>query len=467
MKTLKFILPFGLIFFLPVFSRAASEFWLTKADGSVKFQKQPGQVPFTARPAVSPGPVIAIDPRVTYQAMDGFGCTLTGGSAGLLLGLPPEERAALLKELFSAEGAAIGLSYLRVSIGASDLDERVFSYDDLPPGGRDPGLEKFSLGPDKAALIPALKEILKINPALKLLASAWSPPAWMKTNDSPKGGSLRPEYYGAYAAYLVKYIKAMRAEGIAIDALTIQNEPLNPDNNPSMFMPAETQGLFIKKHLGPAFAKEGIRTKILLYDHNCDRPEYPLDILADKEARKYVDGSAFHKYGGEITAMSAVHNAYPDKNVYFTEQWVGGPSNFADDFKWHLGALIIEGSRNWSRTVLEWNLASDPAYGPHTEGGCLNCQGALTIGTGFVKRDVAYYVLAHAAKFVRPGSVRVASTLPPSLPNAAFRTPSGSLVLIVLNGSPAQADLIVRYGGKDAAVTLPGGSAATLVWDAD
>ncbi len=440
----------------------SAELWLTKNDGSVLFQKQPEPILFTASTAAS-SQAVNINPDVKYQEMDGFGCALTGGSAKLMHNMPGAERGALIKELFGTDGNAIGLSYLRISVGASDLDERVFSYDDLPPGQADPELAKFSIEPDRAALIPVLKEILATGPALKLLASPWSPPAWMKTNDSSKGGSLKPEYYAAYAAYLAKYVLAMREEGINIDAITIQNEPLNPDNTPSMFMPAETQELFIKKFLGPAFDKNGVKTKIIVYDHNCDRPEYPLLILADKDAARYVSGSAFHLYAGELSAMSAVHDAHPDKDVYFTEQWVGGPSNFAEDFKWHLGTLMIGAVRNWSRTVLEWNLASDPAYGPHTEGGCVNCQGAVTIAPGGVRRDVAYYALAHVSKFVRPGAVRVDSAGPSSLPNAAFRTAAGNIVLVVSNESRAPADFTIRYQDKAAAVTLPGGSAGTYV----
>ena len=438
-----------------------AELWLTKADGSVLFQKQPDPPAF-AVPENAALPAINIDPGTAYQEIDGFGCALTGGSAELIQSLPAAAGDALLHELFATDGGAIGLSYLRVSVGASDLDGKTFSYDDLSAGKPDPELAGFGIDPDKKALIPVLKRILAIQPGLSVLASPWSAPPWMKTNGNFKGGSLKPEYYDAYARYLAKYINAMRAEGINIAALTIQNEPLNPDNNPSMFMPAETQALFIKKYLGPLFEKEGIKTKIVVYDHNCDRPEYPLSILADKEAARYVDGSAFHKYAGELTALSEVHNAFPGKNVYFTEQWVGGPSKFAEDFQWHLGSLLIGAVRNWSRIVLEWNLASDPVYGPHTEGGCVNCQGALTIGKD-VKRDVAYYVLAHAAKFVRPGSVRIGSNLLPSLPNAAFRTPSGAVVLIVLNEAAAPTAFGISINGKTAETTLPGESAGTYV----
>ncbi|MCK7556613.1 hypothetical protein MKQ70_16940 [Chitinophaga sedimenti] len=264
-----------------------------------------------------------------------------------------------------------------------------------------------------------------MNPQLKILGSPWSAPTWMKTNNAFKGGSLKPEYYSVYAQYFVKYIQAMKAEGIAIDAITIQNEPLHGGNVPSMVMQPAEQADFIKNHLGPAFRAANITTKIILYDHNADRPDYPLAILADAQAAQYVDGSAFHLYGGPITALTQVHDAYPNKHVYFTEQWVGGPGNFGDDLRWHVSTLIIGATRNWSRNVLEWNLAADPDYKPHTDGGCTSCLGALTIANGGFVRNVAYYIIAHAAKFVRPGSVRVASNIEGGLENVAFQRADG------------------------------------------
>jgi glucosylceramidase len=244
--------------------------------------------------------------------MDGFGCTLTGGSTQLLAKMSPENRATLLKELFDPKAAgSIGISYLRISIGASDLSDRVFSYNDLPTGQTDPQQLKFSLEPEQKDFLPILKEILRINPAIKIMGSPWSPPTWMKTNGDSKGGSLKPEYYAAYALYLVKYIQSMQKEGVAIDALTVQNEPLHPGNNPSLLMYAHEQADFVKNHLGPAFVKNGIKTKILVYDHNADRPDYPISILNDPAAKKYIDGSAFHLYGGTVDALSEVHDAHP------------------------------------------------------------------------------------------------------------------------------------------------------------
>ncbi len=436
------------------------QIWLTDPAAGVFLSKQ-ADAPRNASSGSSPA-VIRVNSGKTYQSIDGFGFTLTGGSARLINAMPAAEGDALLRELFSpAEG--IGTSFLRVSVGASDLDPAVFSYDDMPPGRTDPELASFSLAPDREALVPVLRRILAINPEVKILASPWSAPAWMKVIRTTVGSSLKPAWYPVYAQYLVKYVQGMKAEGIDIHALTIQNEPLNPDNNPSMIMPPAKQALFVKAHLGPAFAKAGIKTKIVLYDHNCDEPGYPLSILDDPEARPFVDGSAFHLYDGDISALSKVHDAYPDKNVYFTEQWVGAPGDMAGDFRWHLENVVIGSMRNWSRVALEWNLASDPAYGPHTPGGCDACLGAISIGSS-VKRNPAYYIIAQASKFVRPGSVRVESSVPEGLPNAAFKTPDGKTALIVLNTGAGKRTFSVYGGGGDFDVTLAPGAAATCVW---
>jgi glucosylceramidase len=438
------------------------EAWITSPQKSVLFAKYDGELEF--KTASNTDPTIVVDTTVTFQTMDGFGNCLTGGSAILLHNMSQADRSALLNELFRTDGNNLGLSYLRVSIGASDLSDRVFSYDDLGAGETDPDMARFSIDPEKEDLIPVLREILAINPAIKILGSPWSAPLWMKTNNSSIGGSLKTEWFNAYAKYFVKYIQAMLAEGIAIDAITVQNEPLYAGNNPSMYMTAADQAVFIKQNLGPAFAAAGITTKIIVYDHNADRTDYPLNILNDPDARKYVDGSAFHLYGGTIDALTAVHDAYPDKNLYFTEQWVGAPGNLAEDLKWHVETLIIGASRNWCKNVIEWNFASDPSYDPHTVGGCDRCLGTVTINGNTVTRNPAYYILAHAAKFVRPGSVRISTNMPGNIPNVAFRTPDGEKVLIVINTSPAKKNFNVKFRGNTVQLSLDSGAAGTYIW---
>lgn len=407
--------------------------------------------------------VIKITDSVQYQIMDGFGYTLTGGSAMLIHKMSKSARSELLNELFSKKG--LGVSYLRLSIGASDLDSAPFSYNDLPKGKTDVDLEKFSLAQDTLHLVPVLKEILSINPQIKLLGSPWSPPVWMKDNQDTRGGSLLPEYYQVYANYLIKYIQAMRTEGIEIDAITIQNEPLHPGNNPSLLMKAPQQADFIKNHLGPAFKNEGIDTKIIIYDHNADRPDYPINILNDPDAAKFIDGSAFHLYGGEIEALSEVHQAHPDKHLYFTEQWVGAPGDFSKELTWHIENLIIGAPRNWSKTVLEWNLAADQNQNPHTDrGGCDRCLGAVTINGDKVTREPAYYIIGQASKFVPPGSVRIASTLVEEIPNVSYKTPDGQIVTILQNTSEEEKEILIKSDQANIHLKLAAGDIGTLVF---
>ncbi|MCX2432463.1 glycoside hydrolase family 30 protein [Pedobacter sp. GR22-10] len=437
-------------------------FWLTKGDQSQLLQKQNIALNFSDE--TNSHPTIEVDPETKFQTIDGFGYTLTGGSATLINALPATEKDKLLNELFANTDQAIRVNYIRISIGASDLSATPFTYNDIAEGETDEALAKFSIAKEQADLIPILKKIVAINPAIKILGSPWTAPTWMKTNKSFIGGSLKPEYYQTYAKYLVKYIQAMKAEGIVIDAITPQNEPLHPGNNPSMYMTAADQANFIKTALGPVFKNSGIKTKIIIYDHNADKPEYPITILNDAEAKKYIDGSAFHLYAGPITALSKVHDAHPDKNVYFTEQWVGGPSNFAEDLKWHVSTLIIGATRNWSRNVLEWNLAADQNYNPHTDkGGCTSCLGAITIAPA-ISRNVAYYVIAHASKFVPAGSVRIASNLTNNLQNVAFKTPDGKDVLIVCNNNSFTTHFNIKYKGKIITSSLDQGTVATYVW---
>ena len=443
------------------------DFWLTDPEKNILFEQQTPLVP-TMDGDVRSQHTILVNTTKQYQTMDGFGFALTGGSAFHLSRLDNETRAALLEELFGTEKNAIGISYLRLSIGSSDLNEAVFSYDDLGPGEIDPNMTRFTLDVDRAFLIPLLKEILAINPHMKLLGSPWSAPVWMKSNQKSIGGTLLTHFYDAYALYFVRYIQAMQAEGITIDAITIQNEALYGGNNPSMVMHAEHQAQFIKRSLGPAFRRNSITTKILIYDHNPDRPDYPLTILADHDASQYVDGSAFHMYAGRIEVLSLVHNAHPDKNIYFTEQWIGAPGNIKTDLVWHVKTLIVGATRNWARTVLEWNLAADSQLEPHTPGGCDQCLGALTIDGNHVRapRNPGYYIIAHASKFVRPNSVRIASNAVSALPNVAFqRSDDGRRVLIVLNEASHQAIAFdIHCDGQIYRSSLNAGSVGTYVW---
>ncbi|NDV56018.1 glucosylceramidase [Parabacteroides sp. 52] len=466
------------------------ESWVTQPDRSALFEKQTEKIPFTTQGRRG-GATIVIDEQQTMQSVDGFGFALTGGSAELMMLMTPAARTALLQDLFSTKGNNAGVSYIRLTVGASDLNSYVFSYNDLKPGQTDVNLDKFDLAQDKKDVIPVMKEILSINPDILILASPWSAPTWMKTNDKVKAGSLKPAYYEVYARYFVKYIQAMQNEGIRIDALTIQNEPLNANNTPSMRMTAQEQGEFIKMHLGPELEKAGLKTKIVLFDHNLDRPDYPLTVLNDPDAARYVDGSGFHHYGGDMSAMTVVHNAFPDKHLYFTEQMiVERPGSPHIAIAAQVKRMIVDVTRNWSRNVILWNFAADPLNDPHTDdGGCSMCQGAVTIDGDKVTKNLAYYVIAHASKFIRPGSVRIGSTNAGDmsvslttdeerrevvrvathasndvLPNVMFKTPEGKYVLVVTNTSWHTSFFRIQFRGQYANVRLNPGAVGTYVW---
>ncbi|WDT68675.1 glycoside hydrolase family 30 protein [Cloacibacterium sp. TD35] len=437
------------------------EYWQTNADETLKLQKQNNLVFDNPQNNFQN---ILINPSEKFQTVDGFGYTLTGGSVEVINQLSPAKKKELLQDIFGKSEQSIGVSYLRLSIGASDLNSSVFSYDDVPAGQTDEDLSEFSLAKDQF-VIDMLKEILAINPDIKIIGAPWSPPVWMKDNGNSIGGSLKTEYYQVYAEYFVKYIQEMKKNGITIDAITPQNEPLHPGNNPSMYMTAEQQRDFIKNNLGPAFRAANIATKIVLYDHNCDKPEYPITILQDPEAAQYVDGSAFHLYAGDVSALGTVKNAFPNKNLYFTEQWTGSTGTFAGDFIWHTKNVIIGTMRNWSKIALEWNLANDAQFQPFTPGGCTQCKGAITINSSeSYTKNVAYYIIAHASKFVPQNSQRIGSTQVGNLSTLAFKTPEGKIALIVLNEGAEVENFNINFDGKSVAASLPSNSVATYTF---
>jgi glucosylceramidase len=470
------------------------ESWITTPDRSQLFSKQENPIQFSNDGHRGRGgATIIIDEGMQMQSVAGFGFALTGGSAELMMKMSSPERSKLINELFRTDGNNIGVSYIRLTIGASDLNSFVYSYDDLKEGETDLLLKKFNLSQDMNDVVPIMKEILAINPNVLILASPWSAPAWMKTNNNVRAGSLKKEYFSVYAKYFVKYIQAMKEQGITIDAITVQNEPLNSNNTPSMQMLAGDQKLFIKENLGPAFEKANLKTKIVLFDHNLDRIDYPLTILNDPEAAKYVDGSGFHHYGGDFTAMTLLHTAHPEKNIYFTEQMViEKPGSSSIDIAGPVKRLILGAMQNWSKNVILWNFAADSLNDPHTDnGGCPMCQGAITLSNDSISRNIAYYTIAHASKFVRPGSVRIASSQKGDkvvsltedeerrgtdairvgvtenfdiLPNVAFRTPDGKTVLIVVNDTFSVNSFRVQFRGQFANLRLGPGSVGTFVW---
>jgi len=344
-----------------------------------------------------------------------------------------------------------------------------YSFDDMPPGQTDPTLAHFSIDSNRPYFLPAVKQAYAVNPQLKIMASPWSAPGWMKTTGSLIQGTLTDSGYPALAEYLRRYVRAYEAEGVPIFALTVQNEPhFEPGDYPGMRLDPAQRAKLLGKYLGPLFARDGLQTKIFDWDHNWDEPNSPLAVLADTAARKYVAGVAWHCYAGQVSAQSQVHDAYPDKETWFTECSGGDWSpDWASNLNWFLGTLIIDGTRNWAKGVLFWNLALDEHSGPHL-GGCTDCRGVVTIGsaTGTVTRNVEYYALAHASKFVRPGARRIASSSDvEGVKSVAFvNADDGSKVLIVLNTAPLERTVVVRWKNQSFDYVVPAGAAVTFHW---
>jgi glucosylceramidase len=372
-----------------------------------------------------------------------------------------------MAELFGRADGGLGLSFTRLTVGASDFSRTHYSYDDSLGNAPDPALSHFSIDPARKFVLPRTREALAINPDLMVMISPWSAPAWMKTSRSLIKGQLDPRYYDAFARYMARTVEEFGREGVPVSMLTIQNEPdFEPDDYPGMRVNPPERAQIIGRHLGPLLRARGIKTQILDYDHNWDNPEMPLAVLADPAARQYVAGVAWHCYEGDVPAQTLVHDAYPEKDTWFTECSGGGWSpNYAEVLGWMTDKLIIGGANNWSRGVLLWNLALDPAHGPH-DGGCTDCRGVVTIdpATGAVTRNVEYYVLGHASRFVLPGALRVgATTRGNGIEAAAFLNPDGSRVAI-LHRTAGAGPVTIAIDGARYSVPLAAGSVATLRW---
>jgi glucosylceramidase len=448
--------------------RPAASWWLTTADGSRKLARQR---PITSVALKGGGTVIQIDPARRYQPIVGFGAAITDASAELIQAMPAARRKMLMRELFGRRDSGLGLSFTRLTIGASDFSRTHYSLDDSPGNVPDPTLSHYSIAIPRRAMLPTARQALTINPDLKVMISPWSAPAWMKTSRSLIGGKLDPAAYAPFAAYLVRTVQAFGREGVPVYALTIQNEPdFEPDSYPGMRMGPADRAAVIGKHLGPLIERKRLATKIFDWDHNWDKPEMPLGTLGDTVARRYIAGVAWHCYAGDVAAQSPVRDAYPDKEVYSTEcsggEWA---PKFDEVLGWMTSNLIIGATRNWARGSLLWNLALDPAHGPHL-GGCGDCRGVVTIdpATGAVTRNVEYYVLGHASRFVLPGAHRIESSSgADGLVNAAFLNPDGrTIAVIAYNGAKESRDVTFTARGQNFPVRIPAGAVVTITWQA-
>lgn len=449
--------------------------WLTTADLASHLSPQPALM-FGGATSYNPL-TITVDESRTMQQMDGFGAGMTDSSAWLIANAAsPDQSATLMSNLFDPNNG-IGVSFVRVPMGASDFtasppyNPAPYSYDDLPPENTDPSLSRFSINHDTAYILPLLQQAMQLNPNLKLLATPWSPPGWMKTNGSMLGtydgnqGTLQPSAYGPLANYFVNFLQAYAAQGVPVYAISPQNEPTNsPADFPGMTLQPGDEANFIQNYLGPALASANLQPKILAGDVSYGFKSYIDAVLGDVGASSYVAGTAWHCYQGDPSAMAQEHDAHPAMDVYDTECSTGSsgiaPVNASE--------YIIRGTQNWAQASLLWNIALDPNSGPVIGTGCTRCTGLVTIdeSTGNVTYLDNYYQLGQASKFVMPGAYHIASNTfgAGSIEDVAFSNPDGSKALLAYNSSPSSQTFQVLWGDRAFTYTLPAGATATFTW---
>lgn len=435
---------------------------------------------FNKKASMSPR-TITLDPSIRFQEMDGFGAAITGSTSYLLLKMPSADRTKFLKETFSpTEG--MGYSYIRISIGCSDFSLSEYTCCDTP------GIENFGLQSEELDyVIPVLKEILAINPSIKVLGSPWTPPKWMKVNnltdlapfDSWTDGQLNPKYYQDYATYFVKWVEAMKSHGINIYGITPQNEPLNRGNSASLFMGWDEQRDFVKSALGPKLADSGLDVKIYLFDHNYnydnldEQQNYVDKIYQDSEAAKYVAGAAFHNYGGNREELNIVHDKYPNKELIFTETSIGtwnDGKNLAIRLMDDMAEVALGTINNWCKAVIVWNLMLDSEKGPNRDGGCQTCYGAVTLDKGDYKtitRNSHYYIIGHLSSVVKPGATRIGTTgyTEAGIVYSAFDNNDGTYALVLLNNTSEEKKLTFNDGKNNFTNLIPKKSVVSYKWN--
>ncbi|MBQ8854925.1 MAG: glucosylceramidase [Bacteroidales bacterium] len=439
---------------------------------------------------------IKYDKNSLGKEIDGFGLAVTTAVGYNLMMMDPADRTKFLTEMFSrTEG--VGSSLIRVAIGASDFClKEEYTWCDKP------GLENFAVhAEDRDFLFPILKEIYAINPDVKIIASPWSCPKWMKCQmpggnswdaskfnvavteekdlDSWTGGRLKPSCYQVYADYFVKWVQTMEKEGFDIFALTMQNEPLNPGNSMSLVMPWQDQKEFVKV-LGPAMEKAGLGdVKILLFDHNFNyddksgQDNYPLNIYADPEAYKWSDGSAWHSYGGSVTELDEIYATYPEKSIYFTEASIGEWNyKFSSCLMNDFSSLFLGTLKRGGSGVTLWNMMLDDRNGPYSpqDGSCKTCYGGVTIKSSDYKtisKNSHWYNVAHASAVVKPGARRMETSgfdFPDSFECEMFLNPDNTVGVLMLNGQSSAQQVIFVNDEFTVKYNVPAGSLVSLIW---
>jgi glucosylceramidase len=448
--------------------------WTTSLDGTKRMAPVAAKSISLGQCGTSLSPIakVKIDEAKTFQSVSGFGAALTESSAILFSKMDKTRRKKIIAELFG--GKAIGrLNLLRIPIGATDFSTGNYSCADAPETETSPSVSAhFNFNRCMGNILPILAEIKHANPNLKIIASPWSPPAWMKSAKSLVGGKLLLKYFGDYAQYLSLFITKMAGAGFQIDYLTVVNEPLfteeSPVNYPWTHMEAEEQALFIGKFLGPLLKQNGQlkKVKILGYDHNWDKWNFPATLLSNPESKKFLAGTAFHCYKGDFSAAKNIKDLDPSKELHLTECTSGKWSpKFPEAFTWALANLFIGHFSMGSQSLVYWNLLLDADGGPKNKG-CLDCRGVINLKTDSmdIEKSPEYYALAQAAAVVNPSAVRLASNSGDMSSQIAFKNPDKSLAWIGINPKDIASQLELNYSNGCISIQLPAKTAISIKW---
>ncbi|MFC6645493.1 glycoside hydrolase family 30 beta sandwich domain-containing protein [Granulicella cerasi] len=433
---------------------------------------------------------IQVTPTTVLQPWDGVGGAMTDSAATVIAALPTAQQQSLMQQLFSTTSGA-GLNMVRLPMGASDFSASGnYSYDDVAKGLSDPTLASFSIAHDLTNIVPLLQSAQSINPNLHILATPWSPPAWMKTNASMVGISgasqsssqILTADFPYLANYFVKFVQAYSAQGLNVYAVTPQNEPLNSNSGyPSAILTANDEVNFIANYLGPAFTNAKLSTKIIAMDDNYADTAYAQTVLASG-ANAYIAGTAFHWYSGTPDAMSSTQALDSAKGVWFTEGTstitcatkgscpVLTASNFTGSgFKYQMQNLVMATVQNHARSVINWNLALNQSEGPQN-GGCYTCVGLATVNTGTSTAQIYYndalYAMGHVGRVATPGGSVIATTAGTagSVQSIGFLNPDNTVGLVAFNGASSSTTITVAWNGKTFDYTMPAGSAVSFKW---
>ncbi len=451
------------------------ELYVTTGHKSMLFKQLP--LDYCENDPMSPYE-IRIDPDTRYQEIVGFGPAITGSTGYNLQKMTAEDREKILRECFDTE-EGLGFSLVRISIGGSDFTLGEYTWCDQE------GIDFFDVHLyDRRDVFPVLKEILEINPDVKIIGTPWSCPRWMKVGldgssayNGWTSGRLNPACYEDYAEYFVMWIETMETEGFPIYAITVQNEPLNKGNSMSLYMPWEDQAAFIKV-LGPKMQARGLKTKILCYDHNYNydnvagQENYVVKLFGDQEAAQWIAGSAWHNYGGNVSELDNIRTLFPQKEIYFTEASIGSWGyNFSNNTLGEFESIFLGTMSRGGRGVTLWNLMLDENGAPNRPGGCQTCFGVVDISSKnyayeSIERNSQYYDLAHCSKVIKQGAVRIATndTEITDVKYMAFENPDGSYAFVAVNRGSDSRKLTINDGIRHFSYDLPGNAIASFRW---